>query len=111
METRFMKRTGRILPKPNFQDLPNYPARIIGNCSHADHGVPLNLIGRSLRKDPGMADEKFEMIYRNALRSEEGGCPRLNRRTEKAVGMTIDCDAAVPMRDGVRIYVDINRQP
>jgi hypothetical protein len=44
--------------------------RISGNCSHANSGALIILIDHSLRKEPGMADEKFEMIYRDALPPE-----------------------------------------
>jgi len=56
-----------------------------------------------------MANRKFEMIFRAALPPAEGGCPDLNPRTEKADGMVIQYDVAVPMRDGAKIYIDIYR--
>ena len=56
-----------------------------------------------------MADKKFEMIFRNAVPPAEGDCPKLNPRTERAAGMIIDYDVAVPMRDGKKIYIDIYR--
>jgi predicted acyl esterase len=56
-----------------------------------------------------MANQQFEMVFRNALPPEQGGYPRLNPRTEKAAGMIIHYDVAVPMRDGAKIYIDIYR--
>jgi uncharacterized protein len=56
-----------------------------------------------------MPDEKFETIYFKGLPPTKSGCPPLNPRTEKVKSMTIDYDVAVPMRDGVKIYIDVYR--
>jgi hypothetical protein len=56
-----------------------------------------------------MADQKFEMVFRNPVPPDQGGCPKLNPRTERAAGMLIEYDVAVPMRDGARIYIDVYR--
>jgi uncharacterized protein len=56
-----------------------------------------------------MANEKFEMIYLTPVAPEKGGCPEPNPRTVKADGMIIDYDVAVPMRDGIRIFIDVFR--
>jgi predicted acyl esterase len=56
-----------------------------------------------------MAGEDFEMVFMEPEAPEKGGCPGLNPRVEKAAGMIIEYDVAVPMRDGVRIYIDVYR--
>jgi len=56
-----------------------------------------------------MANQEFEIIFRAALPPAEGGCPKLNPRTERADGMIIQYDVAVPMRDGAKICIDIYR--
>ncbi len=56
-----------------------------------------------------MDNQSFEMKFRPPVPLNEGGYPGFNPRTEKAKGMVIERDAAVTMRDGVKIYVDIFR--
>jgi predicted acyl esterase len=56
-----------------------------------------------------MAGQNFEMIFKEPLPLSESEYPGFNPRTEKAKGMIIDYDAAVPMRDGIRIYIDLYR--
>ncbi len=56
-----------------------------------------------------MSDQKFKMVFRNPVPLAEGGYPGFNPRTEKAKGMMIEYDAAVTMRDGIKIYIDIYR--
>lgn len=56
-----------------------------------------------------MAGQKFEMIFRKGRPLSEGAYPGFNPRTEKAEGMIIERDVAVPMRDGVKIYINIFR--
>jgi predicted acyl esterase len=56
-----------------------------------------------------MSAQKFNMIFREPLPPAESEYPGLNPRTEKARGMVIDYDAAVPMRDGIKIYADVYR--
>jgi hypothetical protein len=51
--------------------------------------------------------ETFETKYLPGLPPADGGCPPLERRTVRADGMEIDYDVAVPMRDGIEIYVDV----
>jgi predicted acyl esterase len=56
-----------------------------------------------------MAREDFEMVFMAPEAPEKGGCPELKPRIEKAAGMIIEYDVAVPMRDGIRIYIDVYR--
>ncbi|MCX6010337.1 MAG: CocE/NonD family hydrolase [Chloroflexi bacterium] len=56
-----------------------------------------------------MASQKFEMVFTKGVPPAEGGYPGFNPRTEKADRMIIEYDVAVPMRDGVKIYVDVFR--
>ena len=56
-----------------------------------------------------MPESKFDMIFRKVAPPSEGGYPGFKPRTEKAKGMIIDYDAAVKMRDGVNIYIDLFR--
>ena len=54
-----------------------------------------------------MPEQKLDMIFRKVAPPAEGGYPGFKPRTEKAKGMIIEYDAAVKMRDGVKIYIDI----
>jgi len=56
-----------------------------------------------------MASQKFEMVFMDPAAPEKGRCPGLNPRTERTGGMIIEYDVAVPMRDGMRIYIDVYR--
>jgi uncharacterized protein len=56
-----------------------------------------------------MASQNFEMIFMDPIAPEKGGYPGLNPRTERAEGMLIEYDVAVPMRDGIKIYIDVYR--
>jgi hypothetical protein len=56
-----------------------------------------------------MAGQKFEMVFTDSLAPDQGGCPKLNPRTERAAGMSIEYDREVRMRDGARIYIDLYR--
>jgi predicted acyl esterase len=56
-----------------------------------------------------MTEEKYEIRWVKGKPPADGGYPGLNPRTEKADGMICDYDVAVPMRDGVKIRVDIFR--
>ena len=56
-----------------------------------------------------MSNQKFEMIFKDAVSPIEGGYLGFNPRIEKAMGMIIEYDFAVRMRDGVRIYIDVYR--
>jgi predicted acyl esterase len=56
-----------------------------------------------------MVEQKFEMIFREPLPLAESGYPGLNPHTKKDAGMIIDYDTAVPVRDGIRIYIDVFR--
>ena len=56
-----------------------------------------------------MTGQKFEMLFWQGNPPSHGGYPGFNPRTEKAKGMIIERDAAVTMRDGVKIYIDIFR--
>jgi predicted acyl esterase len=52
-----------------------------------------------------------EIAYRAGIDPAQGGHPPLAPRTELVDGMLVDRDVAVPMRDGVRIRVDVFRPP
>jgi predicted acyl esterase len=56
-----------------------------------------------------MAGRKSEMIFKNPLPLSGSEYPGFNPRTEKAKGMIIECDVAVPMRDGIKIYINLYR--
>ncbi len=56
-----------------------------------------------------MASRKVELIFRETVPPSEGGYPGFEPRREKAMGMIIDRDVAVMMRDGIKIYIDIFR--
>ncbi len=56
-----------------------------------------------------MAGRKFEMLFWQGNPPSHGGHPGFNPRTEKDRGMIIERDAAVKMRDGIKIYIDIFR--
>jgi predicted acyl esterase len=58
-----------------------------------------------------MATQTFEMSFWKGVPPAEGGYPGLNPRTEidKKNGIICDYDAAVTMRDGVKIYVNVFR--
>ena len=56
-----------------------------------------------------MREAVFETKYLPGLPPADGGCPPLQRRTERADGMLIEYDVPVAMRDGVEIYADVFR--
>ena len=56
-----------------------------------------------------MAKQPDDLIFTAPVPPEQGGYPGFNPRTEKARGMIIEYDVAVPMRDGATIYVDVYR--
>jgi len=56
-----------------------------------------------------MTGQKLEILFWQGHPPSHGGHPGFNPRTEKARGMIIERDAAVTMRDGVKIYTDIFR--
>jgi predicted acyl esterase len=56
-----------------------------------------------------MPEQKFTMIFKKPMPPSGGGYPGFNPRTEKARGMVIEYDAAVKMRDGAKIYIDLFR--
>ena len=57
-----------------------------------------------------MTNQNFEMRWApKGVPPAEGGYPGLNPRTEKVEGMISEYDVAVPMRDDVKIRVDIHR--
>ena len=56
-----------------------------------------------------MGSQNVEIIFRDPLPLSESEYPGFNPRTEKARGMIIEYDCAVPMRDGVKIYIDLFR--
>ncbi|MFC2056996.1 CocE/NonD family hydrolase [Chloroflexota bacterium] len=56
-----------------------------------------------------MANQKFEMVFRESLPVTEGGYPGFNPRTERARGMIIERDVTMTLRDGVKINIDIFR--
>lgn len=56
-----------------------------------------------------MNDQAFTLAFRNPIPPAEGGYPGFNPRTEKDMGMVIEYDKTVPMRDGEKIYIDVYR--
>ncbi|MFH0915942.1 MAG: CocE/NonD family hydrolase, partial [bacterium] len=56
-----------------------------------------------------MALQPYEIVFTEAVPPVEGGYPGLSPRTENKEGMIIEYDVAVPMRDGVKIYIDVFR--
>jgi predicted acyl esterase len=56
-----------------------------------------------------MTKETFEIRWVKGKPPAEAGYPGLNPRTEKADGMICEYDVAVPMRDGVKIRVNVFR--
>jgi predicted acyl esterase len=52
-----------------------------------------------------------EIAYRAGVDPALGGHPPVEPRTEHVDGMLVERDVAVPMRDGVRIFVDVFRPP
>lgn len=56
-----------------------------------------------------MAKQPKDLVFAEAVSPFEGGYPGFDPRTEKTNGMVIEYDVAVPMRDGVKIYVDVYR--
>ncbi len=56
-----------------------------------------------------MPEQKFTMIFKKPMPPSGGGYPGFNPRTEKARRMVIEYDAAVKMRDGAKIYIDLFR--
>ena len=51
----------------------------------------------------------FERFYKDGIALDGGGYPGFGYRREIADGLLIDKDVAVPMRDGVTIYIDTFR--
>jgi predicted acyl esterase len=56
-----------------------------------------------------MSNAPFEMIYQKGLPPEERKYPGHGYRKSIEQGMIIERDVAVPLRDGVKMYVDILR--
>jgi predicted acyl esterase len=56
-----------------------------------------------------MADQKFEMIFKEPVPLGESEYPGFNPRIEKVKGMIVGYDVAVRMRDGAHIYIDLYR--
>ena len=51
----------------------------------------------------------FQRLYKDGIDFQGGGYPGFGYRHEDADGLIIEKDVAVPMRDGVTIYVDLFR--
>ena len=51
----------------------------------------------------------FKMIFRDGVPPAKHKYPGLGYRTSTEHGMLIERDVAVPMRDGVKLYVDVHR--
>jgi len=51
----------------------------------------------------------FEIIFRPGVPPAKHKYPGLKYRVSEEHGMVVERDVAVPMRDGVRIYIDIHR--
>jgi predicted acyl esterase len=56
-----------------------------------------------------MAKQPDDLLFTHPVPPEDGGYPGFNPRVEKAEGMIIEYDVAVPMRDGSVIYADVYR--
>ena len=56
-----------------------------------------------------MGDPMDQILFREALPLAKGKYPGCNPRTEIEGGIVCEYDVAVPMRDGVKIYVDVFR--
>ena len=56
-----------------------------------------------------MAKHPDDLIFAPPVPLSESGYPGLRPRTERARGMVIEYDVAVPMRDGITIYADVYR--
>ena len=56
-----------------------------------------------------MAKVPFKMIYRKGVPPVQHKYPGLEYRVSREHGMIIERDVAVPMRDGVKIYIDVHR--
>jgi predicted acyl esterase len=56
-----------------------------------------------------MIDDDPDIRFLPGVPPEEAGVPPVNPRTEHDGGMVIEYDTAVPMRDGIEIYVDVFR--
>jgi uncharacterized protein len=56
-----------------------------------------------------MTKETFQRIFRKGTPPTEHQYPGLGYRMTREHGMLIEHDVAVPMRDGVKIYVDVTR--
>jgi putative CocE/NonD family hydrolase len=56
-----------------------------------------------------MGEEKFAISFRKGLPLLKGRYPGCNPRTVVEAGIKCEYDVAVPMRDGVKIYVDVFR--
>jgi uncharacterized protein len=56
-----------------------------------------------------MTKEPFKRIFRNGVPPSKHGYPGLGYRVSRENGIMFEHDVAVPMRDGVKIYVDVTR--
>jgi predicted acyl esterase len=56
-----------------------------------------------------MGSQNVEIIFKDPLSLKESEYPGFNPRTEKAKGMIIEYDCAVPMRDGIKLTIDLFR--
>ena len=56
-----------------------------------------------------MGSQNVDIIFKDPLPLSESEYPGFNPRTEKAKGMIMEYDCAVPMRDGKKIYIDLFR--
>ncbi|OGA19427.1 MAG: hypothetical protein A3G25_02885 [Betaproteobacteria bacterium RIFCSPLOWO2_12_FULL_63_13] len=56
-----------------------------------------------------MAKADFKIIYRNGTPPTNHQYPGLKYRRTEEHGMIVERDVAVPMRDGVKLYIDVHR--
>ena len=56
-----------------------------------------------------MAKESFKRIFCDGVPPTKHGYPGLGYKVTREHGMIIEHDVAVPMRDGVKIYIDVTR--
>jgi predicted acyl esterase len=80
-----------------------------GSQSPTDEVVSNRGLDTTEKGEKRMAGQKSELVFWEGIPPAEGGYPGFNPRTEKADGMICEYDVTVPMRDGVKIYIDVFR--
>src|ERR1035437_9385231 len=104
---------GSVLPgEPRTAALPETEDHrvcrcVAAQCSGQDRQNRSALTDRRMGKL--MTKESFERIFRKGVPPTEHQYPGLGYKISKEHGMIIERDVAVPMRDGVKIYIDVTR--